>query len=50
MGRVGSDLDHIILLLFLIRFEYDPIKFGLKIFNPYPTRRVTSRPDSIRVK
>jgi hypothetical protein len=37
MGRVGFGLDHIILLFFLIRFELNPIKFGSKNLNSYPT-------------
>jgi hypothetical protein len=48
MGRVGS--DHIILLFFLTRPEPNPIKFGSKNLNPYPTRRVTVQPDPIYVK
>jgi hypothetical protein len=45
MDRVGFRSGHIILLLFLTRSESDPIKFGSQNFDPYPTRRVTSRPD-----
>jgi hypothetical protein len=41
--RVGS--DYIILLFFLS----NPIKFGLKFFDSYPTRRVTGRPDPCKI-
>jgi hypothetical protein len=50
MGRIGFGSGHIILLLSLTRPEPDPIKFGLKKFNSYPTRRITDRPDPTRIK
>jgi hypothetical protein len=48
MDRIGS--GHIILLLFFIQTVSDPIKFRLKNFDPYLTRRVTGRPDPTHVK
>jgi hypothetical protein len=42
MGRVGFGLGHIILLFFLIRFEFDPIKFGSKFL-------IHTRPDPCKI-
>jgi hypothetical protein len=50
---VGSDSDRIgsyYFIIFLIRSESDLIKFGSKNLNLYLIRRVTDRPDPIRIK
>jgi hypothetical protein len=45
MSRIGSYY----FIIFLARFEPDPIKFKSKIFDPYPFRRVTGRPDPYKI-
>jgi hypothetical protein len=46
MSWVGS---HYFIIIF-IRSEHDPIEFGSKNLDPYPTRRVTDRPDPTYIK
>jgi hypothetical protein len=49
-ARGANRLGYIILLFFLTQSRTDPIKFGSKNLNPYPTLRVIGRPDPIYVK
>jgi hypothetical protein len=51
MGRVESGRVRIgshYFIIFLIRSEPDPIKFGSKNLDPYPTRRDTGQFDPTR--